>query len=290
MFITEKYIKNIITDKKVKNLAYIFGVKNYQKGFVYGPHKHNRIEINFVQFGTCTMQFGNEIVRFNKNDCMIIYPNVEHYFNVDKSSASLVQLEFTMNVFPELKPAPRLKKQLVFLHNILTNSQKYIKIINNQQLNNLIILAVKELNKKEENFSLMTRLYYAQLFLYISRYIKTTLTFSNSNNNKYVEQAVRLINNGFEENINLDKIADNCGISLRYLRTLFNEYLHMSPIDYIQVLRMSKAKELMNNETLSLKEIAYSSGFSNQQYFTRQFVKTTGMTPAIYQKKLFRKV
>lgn len=288
MPIINQYIHKIISDFGDQPLAEIFEVKHYPKEFVFGPHSHSRIEINFVQKGSCAMRFENDIVTYQKHDCMIIYPNVEHYFFVDKGPASLVQVEFKMDIFPELKVNPKLEDHLVFLHRILTNSQKHIKIINHKKLTQLLECIVIELNEKRHNYKMMTRLHYGELFILISRHIKETLKRAESQNNPYVNLALKQINSNFTDLIDIEKLASDIGISARYLRKLFKNHLQISPIDYIMQLRINKAKEMMHNTSLNLKEIAFATGFSNQQYFSKQFKQLTGMTPISYRQTLFR--
>ncbi len=288
MPLINQYIQKIISDYGDQPLAEIFEVKHYPKGFVFGPHSHPNIEINFVQKGTCAMRFENDVVTYQKHDCMIVYPDVEHYFFVDKNPASLVQLEFRMDIFPELKVNPQLEDHLVFLHRILTNSQRHIKIINHNRLTQLIEYIVTELNEKRQNYKMMTRLHYGELFILISRHIKETLKRAESQKNPYVNLALKKINSNYSESIDIEKLASDIGISGRYLRKLFNLHLKISPLDYIMHLRINKAKEMMHNASLNIKEIAYSTGFNNQQYFTKQFKQLTGMTPNHYRQTLFR--
>ena len=48
---------------------------------------------------------------------------------------------------------------------------------------------------------------------------------------------------------------------------------------------MELAKDLLSEGTVSIKEVAYSCGFSDEKYFTRVFRKTMGMTPTEYRAK-----
>ena len=64
----------------------------------------------------------------------------------------------------------------------------------------------------------------------------------------------------------------------------FHEYLGVSPKAYLCKLRMNKALELLTEKRLSVKEIAFSCGFSDEKFFSRTFKKTYGFPPSELQK------
>jgi two-component system response regulator YesN len=55
---------------------------------------------------------------------------------------------------------------------------------------------------------------------------------------------------------------------------------------YLNQLRINKAKELMKDPTLRIKEIAYMVGYENARYFIRVFRSFTGLSPNIYKEQL----
>lgn len=65
-----------------------------------------------------------------------------------------------------------------------------------------------------------------------------------------------------------------------YLWKVFKKYLNVSPTEYINILRLEYAYELMSNKTMSLTQIAYEVGYNNYSYFVRQFKKHYGCSPA----------
>jgi len=285
----ESYIKKLITDTGTSVLASIFMIKHYPPDFTFGPHRHEQVEINFVKKGKCYMKFDREVVCFEKNDVMIIYPGVEHYFYVDSKPASLVQLEFGMDIFPELKIKPDMEEHLVFLHNIYTHSQQYMKIVHHPEITELIEKIVYEIQTEQENYKILARLMYSQLFILISRYLKNTLHYTTALPNECLNKALKILHARFNEEIDMEQLAAMCEVSGRYLRSLFQKYLHTTPVDYLLSVRISKAKELMRNPAMNLKEITYQTGFSSQPYFCKRFKECTGMTPHEYRKTFFRK-
>lgn len=87
-----------------------------------------------------------------------------------------------------------------------------------------------------------------------------------------------------DEQLNVDMLAQK----MEYSRTLFykkvKELLGVSPADYIRRRRMEKAADLLQNEKLSIKEVASRVGICDAHYFTKLFKSHYGITPKKYQK------
>jgi AraC-like DNA-binding protein len=221
---------------------------------------------------------------------MILYPDVEHYFFTTKEKAVLVQLEFRLDIFPQMSPNPELKQNLLFLYQLFTHSQKLIKIRNNIEMNRLINKAVRELNEKKRNFEILTRLYFAELFVLISRELDKQLDFENNRNTPLTETILQHIHTNYNQKIQFEQLAKKRGISSRHLRSIFKKNIGVSPVAYLMEYRINRALELFKDQSLSIKEIAFDTGFVTQQYFSKIFKLNVGITPKEYRNSLFRKV
>lgn len=84
----------------------------------------------------------------------------------------------------------------------------------------------------------------------------------------------------------LQLVADKFNVSLSYLSQFFKEKTGSTVLDYITNLKMNKAKELMLNTNLPLKDVAEQIGYVNVSSFIRRFKQVTGVTPGEYKKKL----
>ena len=71
-----------------------------------------------------------------------------------------------------------------------------------------------------------------------------------------------------------------------WFRKLFKEYTNVSPARFILELKLQKAKSLLLNSSLSVKEISYMVGYEDATYFTALFKKYTGFTPLAYREQL----
>lgn len=98
-----------------------------------------------------------------------------------------------------------------------------------------------------------------------------------------IDQARKWMQEHFQENIQLDDAARSVGISPYYFSKLFKEQAGVNFIDYLTDLRMEKARDLLAHQNLSIKEVCVRCGYADQNYFSRIFKKTVGMTPTEYR-------
>lgn len=100
---------------------------------------------------------------------------------------------------------------------------------------------------------------------------------------KKVEQ---YISDNLKEELELEKTAAKFNLSSYYFSRRFKEALGYNFSDYINMLRIKKAKELLIDDSMSIKEVGYSVGFSDPNYFSKLFKKYEGVTPTEYKVKL----
>lgn len=94
----------------------------------------------------------------------------------------------------------------------------------------------------------------------------------------------------YQEPLQIEELAAGQGISSRFLRRYFTQETGMSCLDYIQALRLNKAKELLWETSKSVTEIALETGYGTPQYFSRIFRQEIGMTPSEYRSSWKEKV
>lgn len=99
-----------------------------------------------------------------------------------------------------------------------------------------------------------------------------------------VEKARQYVEEYYNEELTLQRVADVVGISPGYLSTLFSQFMDMGFVDYLNHVRIEHACDYLKQNYFKTYEIAYKVGFRDEKYFTRVFKKVTGMTPSEYKK------
>lgn len=89
----------------------------------------------------------------------------------------------------------------------------------------------------------------------------------------------------YHEELSLESVADQLQMSRSYLSTYFRERTGMTFTDYLNELRMSKAKELLGSgENVRIVDVAAEVGYRNVNSFIRMFKKLCGVTPGEYRR------
>lgn len=104
-----------------------------------------------------------------------------------------------------------------------------------------------------------------------------------------VVSAREWIKNHYYQSFDVAAIADAVGYSADYLSSLFKRSLGISIVCYTNQLRIKTAKTLLSNYDVSIREAAFSCGFSDEKYFMKVFKQLEGITPSQYKKSFGRK-
>lgn len=109
----------------------------------------------------------------------------------------------------------------------------------------------------------------------------------NDNSTKLMlRKALDYIAAHYQEEITLGVVAEHIYVSSFYISHIFRKELNINFVDYLNQLRISKAKELLLDGRLKLYEIAEAVGIRNPHYFSRLFRKYAGMTASEYRQSV----
>jgi transcriptional regulator GlxA family with amidase domain len=85
--------------------------------------------------------------------------------------------------------------------------------------------------------------------------------------------------------LTLEEMAQHVNLSPSRLRHLFKVETSTSPVQYLKLLRMRKARELAETTFLSIKEIRNRVGIRDKHHFAEEFKKAYGVTPTRYREE-----
>lgn len=104
--------------------------------------------------------------------------------------------------------------------------------------------------------------------------------------NPVISKAKEYIQIHLSEEISLEQTAMYVKVSPYYLSKLFKDETGSTFIDYVTEKRLSKAKELLKSGDLSIKEVSFETGYSDQNYFSKIFRRKFGVTPTEYKESI----
>ena len=86
------------------------------------------------------------------------------------------------------------------------------------------------------------------------------------------------------DSVGMSEIAKRFGLSQRSMHRRFQKAIGMSPLSYLQSIRVEAANELLESTNLTVGEIAFRVGYNDQGHFNRVFQKQMSITPSDYRK------
>lgn len=99
-----------------------------------------------------------------------------------------------------------------------------------------------------------------------------------------LKPALEYIDKNYNEKISLNKMASVCNISTSYFSKLFKRELGENFTDYVNRVKIIKAKDLLESTDAPIINISLNLGFDDCGYFIKVFKKNEGVTPAVYRK------
>jgi two-component system response regulator YesN len=162
------------------------------------------------------------------------------------------------------------------------------KLILPAELKEAVVKAIgKHSAGNKENYGISKGIWQAQTMSELTDAIRHILELENNRQHKYrkeINSAIEIIKGNLDKPLGLSAIAEDVGISSRYLSRLFSEELGESFIDYVTRTRMEKAVELLKTTNMKVYEISEKIGIPSYRYFSALFKNWTGKTPKEFKR------
>lgn len=238
------------------------------------PTGRHDYQIIYVKQGQLYYQEQNEQRIAPAGSILLYQPFVPQFYTYYlEDSPDIYWMHFTgSNV------ADRLKE--LHLHEQLCH-----KLLSGDGLDELFNNIIHELQIKSPYYVEICTLICEQLLYKISRNAEE-LSKNTKTTYSEIEEIVHLFNTHYSDTFNICELAKKHNISTSWLTRLFKKHLNMSPQQYLTKVRIEKAKLLLSS-TNSIKEIAFTVGYSDPLYFSRVFRKITGMSPSEYRNQSY---
>lgn len=98
-----------------------------------------------------------------------------------------------------------------------------------------------------------------------------------------VYKVIAAVENDLAKNWNVDKLASLVNISPHHFHKIFRAETGSTPMQYLAMLRLNKARELLESTFLSIKEIRQAVGMPEESTFAREFRNKFGCSPSEFR-------
>ena len=139
---------------------------------------------------------------------------------------------------------------------------------------------------REQSFASLAAKMSVLYRIYDEIILSRKVTYLPGSTRAKIDQAIALMSEDVSRDISISLLAERSDMSEVYFRKLFKSVTGISPAKFMIDKRVSRSKELLREEYISLSEIADRCGFSTLSYFCRVFKDSTGMTPGEFREGL----
>ncbi len=101
-----------------------------------------------------------------------------------------------------------------------------------------------------------------------------------------IRDCLNYIDFHYMEPLNLESLAARFSVNKNYLSSRFHKEVEMTVTDYINLIRVHRASDLLRTSSLSMQQVAENCGFTDGNYFTRIFKRIQGVPPNEYRKSM----
>lgn len=262
-------------------------IQHYGENIDY-LHFHNYLEIGFCYEGQGRMLLGEEEVRFSGREFSVIPPNYPHTTDSDLGTVSrweylfvdvegflrsfldtpvkadkVIQRIYSKALFLEENQSPSISAKILKIMNIMRDGEEFYLEEAKGILASLLV-EIARLNRRSEEERVEEE--------------KGKLT-------NMIIRVQDFVSYHYMEDIKVEDLAKSCHISETHFRRVFTSYMKMSPLEYINTVRINTACELLQKTDEPVADIAHKCGFTTNSTFNRNFKQLMGVTPVEWRKR-----
>jgi len=227
---------------------------------------------------------------------ILIDPNDSQPVPSDIYSENSDMLMKQLHMDIQFKDTVRLKQHITLLINTLRNrmhSQIYCRFICTNVLKLLLDGFPQDTRQKFDEYAktISISVHMApieSLLLHLTDELTAIFEVEQDSPKHALQQVKQYIHNHYPDDLSLDILAKKVYLSPQYLSALFIEQNGYGLNKYIKSVRMEKARDLLLNTDLSVKDISQRVGYSNLSYFCKSFATDFGMTPDRFRTQNYK--
>lgn len=254
-------------------------------------HDHDFYELVVVFKGEGLHYTGDEKYEITAGDVFLIKPEIKHgYANTrelglinilylpDKLQMPLYDLINSPGYHAFFEVEPAMRRQHAFKSRLRLSSTKLDFLLQ------LIKQLEKEIDTGRQESLFMAVSYFMQIIGFIARsYTKSQVP--EHVNILALGELISYIEGNYKKHISVPQLAKRAAMSEVSLYRMFKKAFDISPVNYIISVRLSAAREMLEKGEMTVSEIAFETGFSDSNYFSRAYKKKYGLSPRYYRQR-----
>lgn len=249
-------------------------------------HWHRALEVDVLIHGAADFTISGSKMHVEAPNVVVINSGEIHGVN------NIFQSDHPLTI-TYLFPYEFLEDEISDYQNVwFDNPATLSNSIETKSLYQTIYQAYQTVNNKQiatmGRLALMSSVYQCLSILLANFAIKKELPNDLSSEHQISGAIIDVLNRHLQDDLTLTKIADSVHLSVGYLSRMFSKQVGMGVMQYLELLRLQTAFELLTNTEQNIDVIADKAGFPNVKSFNRIFKEVYHQTPGKYRMRLKR--
>lgn len=269
------YEKKIINDEEFPVQMFTNHIR--RPGFYCFPHWHEHFELHYVMEGQGTFFCNKKPIRMEEGSLVILNSNELHEGMSSSKNFEALVVIFEMDSFSK-----EIANCNVIFQSLVASDNK---------IKELMESIYEEEKSKNVGYKLSMKGKIYELITYLLRnYVVESLSdkecIKRNKNLTRLNTVLQYIQNNYTETIAIQTLAELAHLSEYRFCHLFRESMGLSPLNYINEVRLKTAHHLLEQKELTVSEIAAMVGFQDYNNFGRLFRKYYGYAPSQIWKSM----
>lgn len=253
---------------------------------IEGQHFHNCLEIGICLKGNGILQYNSVQIPYKENTVSIVPKNMPHTTLNEAGRYSdwiwlfIDETSFLSDIFPHDKKLTQLIRR-INCRTLCLRDQK------SKFFRDIVQMIIKERERHEPYYRERIHAMIIEILFMIGRenwnYVTGKKIEGRDESWKFSE-ALSYIEQHYREMISIADIASSAGLSESYFRAVFRANMNISPLEYLNMIRIQKACEIMLHSSDTIENVAFKCGFSTISTFNRNFQKYLHASPMEWRK------
>lgn len=235
------------------------------------PHMHKEIEIVYIRQGQAIAYADQNCFELREGDIFFAFPNQVHYYNIEKPGDFCI-------ILPD--PAILLGAERIFADQIPVCNVQHIDP--DDPAHEILEALIRSHDNKDDPLRLTAINGYTNLLVSM---LLPRFTFQRADTASHAPlyDIMNYCSQHYSEDLSLTFLSDELRLSKYYISHLINVNLHMSLSEYINLLRVNAAAQLLQKTDRKVSDISLEVGFGTIRSFNRAFRQQLDITPADYR-------
>lgn len=266
-----------------------YSFSSHDEGLSCLMHWHKELELVYVIEGELTAHIEGRSFVSSKGEAMLINANEHHGYTIKEGPFSifvvLLDLSLIQGRFINAD-------DFTYLSQIMNQNIKITnKLPADPELTRCINGLIVENKEKSPGYWYAVKSHVCGLVIQLIRHYTHKLPAMENTKNiphtlAQVNEAIRIIDANYAQNVNLDEIAASLSLSKSYFCRIFKKTTGLTFVHYLNQLRINHSLSLLADQSKTITDIAFEVGFGDSNYFTRVFNDIMKQTPSRYRKSL----